>query len=92
MSVRLFACSIHLLSRLYFLYSARLTFGSLCSNLCSICSIRRVIADTVVLFMPLFFIYLYFISAHWRRFAALRHVCDNDEGKAQGQEAWNEKK
>jgi hypothetical protein len=48
--------------------------GSLHFKLRSVFSIRRVSADTVVLFMPLFLICLlfvfYFISAHWQRFAA----------------------
>jgi len=60
MSVRLFACSIHLLARLYFLFCA-LNTGSLHLKLRSFISIRSVSADTVVLFMPLFLICLLFI-------------------------------
>jgi hypothetical protein len=81
MSVRLFACSIHLLARLYFSLFCALNTGSLHLKLRSFISIRSVSADTVVLLMPLFLICLLFIFILFLRTGSaslpLRHVCAN---------------
>jgi len=58
-----------------------LNSGSLHLKLRSLISIRSVSADTVVLFMPLFLIYLLFIFILFLRTGSaslpLRHVCAN---------------
>jgi hypothetical protein len=81
MSVHLFACSIHLLARLYFLYSARLTFGSLCSKLCSV-FLSAALAQTQLFYLCLYFLFVFlFIFILFLRTGSaslpLRHVCAN---------------
>ncbi len=75
MSVRLFACSIHLLARLYFLYSARLTFGSLCSKLCSV-FLSAALAQTLLFYLCLYFLFVFYLSLfYFCALAALRCLC-----------------
>ncbi len=75
MSVRLLACSIHLLARLYFLYSARLTFGSLCSKLCSV-FLSAALAQTLLFYLCLYFLFVFYLSLfYFCALAALRCLC-----------------
>jgi hypothetical protein len=77
MSVRLFACSIHLLARLYFLYSARLTFGSLCSKLCSV-FLSAALAQTLLFYLCLYFLFIFILFLRTGGASLpLRHVCAN---------------
>ncbi len=73
MSARLFACSIRLLSRLYFLYSARSTPDRLTSSTL-FCSIRSVIADTAVFIFVVFIIVFYFFLRTGEALCVV-HIC-----------------
>ena len=82
MSVRLFACSIRLLARLYFLYSARLTLDRCISNYV-LSFLSAALAQTLLFYLCLYFLFVfYFIFILFLRTGSaslpLRHVCDND--------------
>ncbi len=85
MSVRLFACSIHLLARLYFLYSARSTLDRCISNYV-LSFLSAALAQTLLFYLCLYFLFVFlFIFILFLRTGStslpLRHVCASVRSK-----------
>jgi hypothetical protein len=80
MSVRLFACSIRLLARLYFLYSARSTLDRCISNYV-LSFLSAALAQTQLFYLCLYFLFVFCLSLFYfcalAALRRLRHVCAN---------------